>query len=280
VKALIVALTIMIVAACAQKDEAAGPSPQPPGRDGGTGGSTGGSTGGTGGTTGGTTPPVWTEGATVDTNVDKSTLEAFMGRPVNVTGSTVPLKMNVFMGNRGDSLYPQAFAGIIRLTFAENDSAGTLRYKEFRFEASYKTTAIPGASHSVAEKNRFNGWTSSTVFKAYTQDNYGSLLIVVDSKDDSGLLGGRLYFHNYRFPPDGAPVPPIGPEYADACWLIQTGIYDCRDYLVPYQDDMVMMMTSSLYPNRVWESATQNYGQMYRELIRFQALNGQLALEN
>jgi hypothetical protein len=310
VKALIVALTLLLIAACTKKDEAAAPSGDGSGYGRGTdgsttGGTTGGTTGSTTGTTGSTTGSTtgttsgsttgevpngdryaWPDGATTDVTFNKATLEAFVDRPVNKAGTTVLGKINILLGNRPTATYPQSYAGLIRIAYEEDGSTTNSVYKEYRFEASWHTTqSYAGGSHSFNEKNRFNGYTSATVFKAYTQDAYGSILMVSDRKDDSGLLGGRLYFYNYRNCNGTDPSIVIGPEYADACWLIQSGPYDCRDYLdansASAQDDQRMIMSIALNPFRTWISRqNQNCGVKYRELVSFNGINGQRALEN
>lgn len=307
-KVLIVALTLLMFAACTKKDEAAAPSADAGngygrGTDGGTtGGTTGGTSGGTtgstsGGTTGSTSGSTtgevpnseryaWADGATTDVTFNKATLEAFVDRPVNKSGTSVLGKINILLGNRPTGSYPQSYAGIIRIAYEEDGTTTNSVYKEYRFEASWKSTqSISGGTHTYSEKNRFNGYTSATVFKAYTQDAYGSILMVSDRKDDSGLLGGRLYYYNYRNCNGTDPSIGIGPEYADACWLIQSGPYDCRDYLdansASAQDDQNMIMSIALNPFRTWISRqNQNCGVKYRELVNFNGINSARALEN
>lgn len=301
-KALMTVLTILIVLACGKKDDAPLPNPGTSTGRGDTGTTTGSTTGSTGTTTGSTgTVPVsdrynWPEGATVDIEIDKSTLESFMQRTVNVSGSVVPAKLNVAMTSQGIVNGNQVYRGrapyksgslsvdavAFRLAFEELQSSGTgTRYTELKFFTSY----LNNSYGTPLYKNRFNRMYVSQLegvqhFKAFAQDRYGSILFVADGIDDNGLFSGRLYFHNFD-----QVVATQGPELWESCWMIQAGPYECRDYLDPTtgseQNDQVMRPELRVNPYRQRVNLRgQNLGQMFFQLTTFQALNGQKALNN
>jgi hypothetical protein len=303
-KGILALVLTLIVAACAGHDNAAPgasapQSPALPGIPPSSGGTTGGSSGGTTGSTGSTDWPDWSNGgATVDVNIDKAALEGFLGRPANY-GSVVPGKINVWMGDRPDSGYDHAFAGSISLAFPELDANNNVIYRSYDFRAATTDTYgyVDGKwrNITVAEKNHYNGWVtvgSQTVFKAYVQETYGTLLLVTDGQDDSGNLSGHLYYYNFHQCNSSAlmsvsGVPPIGPEYADASWMIKMGPFDSRDFLDSAghgnddQDEWNMNMARSIYPTRVkYDSQGHNCGTQYTKLLDFTTLNKTQALEN
>lgn len=247
-------------------EKASAPQPETPTIPNPTGGTVGGSTGGSTGTT--TDRYNWPNGGTTELVIqDVSTLSDFWDRPINLpVGSRVNAKMNLVMAQQSTNTY----WGTISIAFEEYGANGSgTSYDEKRFRTSY-----------TLNYNKVNGFFTANGqyhFKAFTQDLRRAVLIVIDRADDSGLMTGRLYYH--KFSPA---YPPQGPMYADACWMIRRGPYDCRDYLIPYDDDgdrtdtvddMVMRPETAVNPYR-----NTNGTSFYQLLGTFEGLNGSKAL--
>ncbi|MEQ1878725.1 MAG: hypothetical protein ABL958_18935, partial [Bdellovibrionia bacterium] len=178
-------------------------------------------------------------------------------------GTPVDMKINVDMYDVSQTSVP-AYGGLIRIGYVEPGYGSLLYYHEGVFEAG----------NSVLESG-YNGWMqfgAKLVLRAFFEDRFGSLLMVVDGVDDVGLMSGSIYFHNFG---STYAQKPIGPQAR--CWLIKIGPYDCRDYLVGSGDDNKknVVMSSAIYPYRVKDGVST-----YKKLGTFSGLDGSKAFGN
>ncbi len=132
----------------------------------------------------------------------------------------------------------------------------------------YTTQAKLGSVHpwSGHQNSQYNGWTNdgtSTLWKGFYQDAYGTVVVVIDKNQstgdgNAGSIGGEIYFQN--FPQSTYPNSPYAPQQGPTkmCWEITLGPYDCRTFLV---GDNVAM-NSARYPNNRGPNATSYYQQL------------------
>jgi hypothetical protein len=114
--------------------------------------------------------------------------------------------------------------------------------------------------YSGISRAQFNGWVNQngkSVYKAFFQDSYGAVVLIIDKMLSQGdgqpgeFMGGSVWFQNFnRYYPN---APLQGNE--KMCWEISMGPYDCRTFLV---GDTVSM-GSSQYPNNKGPNANSNY---------------------
>lgn len=211
-------------------------------------------------------PYNWTSGAVADFIVpDVSVLEQYVGRPLNFpSNQAVEMKINVDMYDVSTSSVA-AYGGLIRIGYVEPGAGGLQYYHEGVFTA--------GGSEFEAGYNRWTTFGNQMVLRAFLEDRFGSILLVVDGVDDQGMLNGSIYFHNFGSTYAQKPPAPNG-----RCWLIKVGPFDCRDFLVGSGSDdskKNVVMTSSVYPNRV-KSGTPTY----IKLGNFTGLDGSKAFAN
>ena len=110
---------------------------------------------------------------------------------------------------------------------------------------------------------KYNGWytiAGNSVWKAFYQDGFGSIAIVLDGAVSQGdgqvlSLSGSIWFQN--FPQTVYPESPYAPAQGSEklCWEITLGPFDCRTYIVGNNVDP----SSSLYPNNQGPNAQNGY---------------------
>ncbi len=158
----------------------------------------------------------------------------------------------------------------INIDVTSNTEAVIVSYVEngVLHEAAFGTQHPNNTSYS---NQKYNGWVtedSTNVWKGFFQDAYGAIVLVIDkslAQNDgtaTAILGGSLWFQNFQ---ESAYQNPVQ-GYQKMCWEITAGPYDCRTFMVtntaphssPY-DDMVVSVTSSMYPNNRGVNKSVNY---------------------
>ena len=188
------------------------------------------------------------------------------------TGSTASLTLNgsalgrMFYNSRPVSpTNPR-----INIDVTSNSEAVIVSYVEngVLHEAAFGTQHPNNTSYS---NQKYNGWVtqdSTNVWKGFFQDAYGAIVLVLDKSlaqsdgTSTTILGGSVWFQNFQ---ESAYQNPVQ-GYQKMCWEITAGPYDCRTFLVtntashssPY-DDLVVSVTSSLYPNNRGANKSLNY---------------------
>ncbi len=110
--------------------------------------------------------------------------------------------------------------------------------------------------------NSLNGWVNqngTTIWKGFFQDQYGAIVLIVDSLQSQGdgkpgLASGSVWFQNFNTASPNFGVQ--GP--LKMCWEISLGPFDCRTFLVNNQ----VQMTSTYYPTNKGPNASANYTEL------------------
>lgn len=148
------------------------------------------------------------------------------------------------------------YAGEVKISY--NDS-GKLFQGVFKAGDGVNPTIQNGYDNGVYE-SEFNRWFVSNglpVFSGFFQDNYGSIVLVVENSIEQadgqgpGVLSGSVWYRNFA-----QVFAPQGPMRK--CWFIYSGPYNCRANEV--------ISKSSLFPSS-----------MYRKLGTFTGLSKERA---
>jgi hypothetical protein len=156
---------------------------------------------------------------------------AYVGtHPIN---NPKDFKLSVNLTNAGGYKY----AGTIKISYVDNGQT---------FEGSFEAGSGTNYSYNNGKDNgeleaKYNYWYNNgkVVFSGFFQDQFGSIVLVIDSSVDQGdgqgggYVGGSIYFKN--FAQSMATQSPYR-----KCWFIYDGPYDCRSTQV--------INKSSLYP--------------------------------
>jgi hypothetical protein len=183
----------------------------------------------------------------------QAVFEEYLGRPAN-TNSNHKIKFELFRVGQ-DSQGRSVYGGKVYIQYTELDFNGTPQVKHNPFDAG---TSVFNA--------KYNRWTEETVphFKAFFEDPYGALTVVIDETGDLESWSGEVFFKNWDLDRCDTQwwLPGCYKKSPTKCWHIKTGPYDCRDYLVNNNIDL----ESQTYPSR------------YIRLGRFENLDGSKAL--
>ncbi|HVK61565.1 MAG TPA: hypothetical protein VM432_08450 [Bdellovibrionales bacterium] len=113
----------------------------------------------------------------------------------------------------------------------------------------------PGVSSTI--HNKVYTHNGKTVYKAFLQDRYTAVVIIIDQMIGQGdgqlgdILGGEIWFQNFD---KAYPKNPIqGP--LKMCWDITMGNHDCRTFMVGSAVDP----SSSYYPNNKGPNQVNSY---------------------
>ena len=161
-------------------------------------------------------------GAWAPLNTDAATLADYTGRPLNNPRNA---KVGVALTQNGSGV----FSGSIDIYY-DDDANGTGQFQ------TYKGTFTSGGEGGL------NTWVTDIgglpAFKGFFQDIGGGLILVVNSRNDRGQLGGDVYYFNFDLSICDTMAPNM-PDYCNPyqgpllrCWQISLGPYDCRDFLV------------------------------------------------
>lgn len=180
--------------------------------------------------------------------VDFATFNSYVGtHPLN---SPKNIKISVDLKNNGSLRY----YGAIKISYEDNGQS----YQGTFESGEGKNQSISGLKDNDVMESVYNYWFSKdgkTVFTGMFQDQYGSIVLVIDKTIDqgdgqgTGYVSGSVYFKN--FAQSMAQQSPYR-----KCWFIYTGPYDCRSTEI--------MNKSALYP-------TTDQG--YRKLGTFTGLS-------
>jgi hypothetical protein len=131
---------------------------------------------------------------------------------------------------------------------------------------------------------KYNGWVgegASRVYKAFFQDEYGAIVVVVDKVLNAGdgtpspYIGGTIYYINHGDNP--------GYDYSlqgdisggqKLCWELTYGPYDCRTWVTKTSNyDNAVNLLLSLIPTGPLGGKYQSRTKSYQELGTFVGLN-------
>lgn len=137
------------------------------------------------------------------------------------------------------------------------------------FEAGFGGSHPYNASVSGTKQSGWATHNGQPVWKGFFQDNYGAIVVVIDSTLNTGdgtpaqFIGGRVYFINF---PTGWPYAPQGEM--KMCWDITLGPYDCRTFL----QNNTIVWGSSLNPQNAGPTVTEA-GRGYQLLGSFTGMS-------
>ena len=180
-----------------------------------------------------TTQWYWTQGGqsllTLDSNY---TLSQYAGYSPNSPSNA---QINLYFTQSGGGNQ-----GYVKIAYQDTDVYGNSVFHDEEF------ITLSGTSANYSAWTTVNG---QAVFQSFTQDSYGGIIVVIDSKDDADLLSGSVWFKNFDFSGCGNVGPGMpgycAPQPAVGCWTISLGPYDCQDFLSHGK----VVLGSSLYPS-------------------------------
>lgn len=223
----------------------------------------------------------YSTGGTALLEVDSvSILEKYTQRPMNRPYNII-LNMNV--REVGTPNGTPVYGGSIRIAYNDIDVAGKAYQSEGYFssgESLGDLRANPLQRNNTEYVNKWvypDSYPSRSHFQGFFEDSEGGLMIVIDSKDDQGLLSGAVYFLNYDFN-----VCTTRPPYYCApkgnlrCWQASLGPYDCREMLTYGNGAPSYGWTrlgSRIYPGYPDSRSTRPDGRQYERLGRFDGLD-------
>jgi hypothetical protein len=139
------------------------------------------------------------------------------------------------------------FGGSMRLSYSD-----TGNYFAGNFITGSGTVQVSGGNLDTGKSDAaFNKWftfNGQQVFHGFFQDQYGAMILVIDSltsttgdglAPDSG--NGSVWFKNF--------TPTYATQSPEMCWFIQIGPYDCRTFLV----GSGVNTASALYPSNGYQ---------------------------
>lgn len=178
--------------------------------------------------------------------------EMFFNEPVN-NPQNIRVGLDVSVEGNG-------YGGAIWIKFEDN---GSVR------EAYLQTQHPWHGGVSDASQNQWFQYNNQSIFKGYFQDEYGSIVVVIDNTLNQGdgspaeFIGGTVYFQNFQKSVWQNPLQ--GP--ARMCWQIERGPYDCRMNLVAGTPSQ--WSPSGLYPVEAspdWDTPYKRLGSFYNML--------------
>lgn len=133
------------------------------------------------------------------------------------------IKINIGLADNGNGRY----GGDIRISYTDNGN-----YEEGLFHSGTSTNqSFPSYSNNDGQAEaEYNTWFLISGKKAFTgffQDNYGAIVLVIDSSVNQGdgqgnsLVNGSVWYKNFA-----QSFATQGPMRK--CWFITLGPYDCR----------------------------------------------------
>lgn len=167
--------------------------------------------------------------------------EYVASNPIN---NPTNLAVNVNMVNIGSGRY----TGTLKIAYMDNGQwrTGTFDTGSGTNQVSYHNI---DTGKSVGE---FNQWFTSggkKIFHAFFQDQWGSVILVIDNGIDLGdgggltQVSGSVWFKNFPLA--------TATQSSEKCWFIRVGPYDCRTWVVgDWSGDSVIDTTSAIYPNQ------------------------------
>lgn len=186
-----------------------------------------------GGTTGSTTWPYSTSGAVASlVPVSWEEMNSYVAiRPLNnPSNALVNINMKQVTGT-------QFFAGKVQVGYTDN---GQFYYGTFSV-GDGKNVSCSNCRDNGLYEAAANFWTTingQKVFMAYLQDQWGSLILVLEPEtagadgEASGLLKGRIYYRNF--------AQALYPQSTyRKCWYIYSGPYAC------YSNNMSQKLSST-----------------------------------
>ena len=189
-------------------------------------------------------PVVVTQANTVTfTPVSMAAMTAYVAsHPLN-NPQNIQLTVNVSDVAAGSN----QFGGSMRLSYTDsgNQFVGN-------FITGTGTVQVSGSNldtgKSVAAFNQWFPYNGQRVFHGFFQDQYGAMILVIDSltsttgdgqAPDSG--NGSVWFKNF--------VPGYATQSPEMCWFIQIGPFNCRTFL----SGANVVTTSALYPSNGYQ---------------------------
>ncbi len=184
------------------------------------------------------TPPIGTgTGGTMSsevtfTPVSLAEMNAYVAiRPLNNPSN---FKLSVNLSNNGQDM----FSGNVKLSYYDNG---------YRYEGSFNADNAANVKmydmkDSGVNDSAYNRWFTlggKKVFSGFFEDNYGSIVLIIDNVVNQGdgqggsYVSGQIWYRN--FAQSYAPKSPYR-----SCWFVYTGPYACRSAAV--------INKTSLYP--------------------------------
>lgn len=150
--------------------------------------------------------------------------------------------------------------GSVRISYMDNGQ----KYEGVFSSGSGDNPYLKYADGNGLKEYHYNYWFKSggkTVFNGYFQDQYGSIVLVVDSVVNQGdgqggsFVSGSVWFMN--FPTLQVPQGPLR-----KCWFITQGPYNCRTEALNYKN--------AVYPGIIMDRSPAVY---YHKLGTFSGLS-------
>lgn len=161
--------------------------------------------------------------------------------------SPAQFQINVNLSDLGSGRY----GGDVQISYYDNH-----QYYNGYFQSGKGTVTNSYRSNgkSEAEYNQWFTKDGKRVFHGFFQDQYGSIVLVIDNSSGNGDGGlpqyasGEVWFKNFgqqncAYPPIGA-TSPCG-QSALKCWFIEVGPYDCRTFM----SGGTVVTNSAIYPS-------------------------------
>lgn len=173
--------------------------------------------------------------------VDFKTFESYVGtHPLN---SPKNIKLSVNLKDNGSLRY----YGTIKVSYEDNGQP----FQGVFESGSGKNQNVSGLKDNDVMESVYNFWyntkaTGKLVFSGLYQDQWGSIVLVVDKSLDQGdgqgssYVSGSVYFKN--FAQSFATQSPYR-----KCWFIYVGPHDCRSNIVMSKSDAIYPSTDEGY---------------------------------